>query len=115
MIYIAQFYDTSKHHGQTFSIAVSEPDSERFPKLNCFVPPEKIVWGFKSGEISWQEYSDIYLQYLNQQENEIIEEVYLLMQYNPITLCCWETNYTQCHRSLVAKWLDEHNINYNLN
>ncbi|MCL8268366.1 DUF488 domain-containing protein, partial [Leptospira weilii] len=52
----------------------------------------------------WEEF-DSNLEKLN--ATEIIEQLKTLSNGNPVALCCYEKDTTQCHRSRVALWLSK--------
>ena len=113
MIIFASFFDTNSHVGTVYSIALTQPSGMDFPRFVPLIPSADIVWGYKAGRISWEEYSTRYLDRLRASE-EIVSSlmqdlVGQLLEDHPegVTFCCWEPDPDHCHRSLAAGFLQE--------
>ena len=102
-----------------FSNRIREPDlnlvgvSNSYPKglswlkgmrsYKPFCPGWALVKDYKQGKISWQNYSEIYL-------NDILDKIDAERAFNDLgedaVLLCWEKPGKQlfCHRRLIAEW-----------
>lgn len=93
-------------------ISTSKPDW--FPKLTIdmkdLYPGWDLVNDIKKGLITWEEYTQRYQEKLSRLDKErILDELRTLAErYDPlpIVLLCYERPTDNCHRHLVADWLD---------
>jgi len=86
------------------SISVSVPTMKGYSKLKFYKPlfPNwKIVYQYKKGSISKEEYTVIY----NKQLNCLNPEDTIKALGKNAILLCWEKPGLFCHRHLVAEWL----------
>ena len=85
------------------SIANTSPENWNGAYFYGLRPTKELLYGYKSGEISQEEYIKIYrretLGVLNP------AQVYELVK--GCVLCCWEKSGKFCHRKLVIDWLFE--------
>ena len=105
MISLTSYFDTNNHVGRVFGISVTQPKGYEFPTFQELVPPSGLVWRTKAGEVSWDEYTIIYIAHLNSVRERIIQ----WLEFVPpeeFTLCCWERKPERCHRSIAACYLE---------
>ena len=81
-------------------------------KLDAIVPPWYIVNDYKYGKISWSEYTDQYIKYL---ANEDVEDAIGLIEKlaggeKNVVLLCWEDPQSNCHRHILADFLNNMGI-----
>ena len=91
---------------QCFSIANSKPSGINIPRLEEAVPKWSYVKSFKSNEISWQLFSDMYLNRLIQKHYNFDFEERLSKYDTKLVFLCWEKDVNKCHRSIFAKYLE---------
>lgn len=79
---------------------------------NCIdVPPlfpnEKILWGYKKGDIDEMEYTS---KYLEQLENIGIDKILKTIEIfgDDVVLLCWESPEKFCHRHILADYINKH-------
>lgn len=69
-------------------------------------PSDKLLRGYKNGEVSEEEYAHAYTDYLN---SLTIEKVLSVLTDGDVLLC-YERSSDFCHRHILAKWLTEHGV-----
>ena len=72
-----------------------------------FFPDEKLLWGYKKGEIDEMEYTSKYLDQLNNLGIKKILQTIQLFGENVILLC-WESPEKFCHRHILADYIARH-------
>jgi uncharacterized protein YeaO (DUF488 family) len=74
-------------------------------------PPWELVFDYKSGKISQKEYTDKYLQILDELNSTWYTEYLPSMSVDDcVTLVCYCPLRTFCHRVILAKWLHQKGI-----
>lgn len=72
------------------------------------VYPGDLVWLYKNGTIDWEQYTETYLQRLNNIGRETIlrrlKEISEDHDDGDVVLLCWEKG--NCHRKLLGNFLD---------
>ena len=108
MIHTSSFFKYDNHKGTLFLVANSMPKKMPYEciKLKSFVPSWDLVKSFKDNKISWEEYTTHYLAYLNGLPDDS-EDIQMLKNTEECTLLCWEPDSNNCHRSILANWLEE--------
>lgn len=85
-------------------------------KFLSLAPTWDLLNSYKSGEIEFEEqYDKKYYEILNSlDKNKIIVKLNWLKEKTNknIVLLCWEKDRNECHRSLLANWLDIGVIEY---
>jgi uncharacterized protein YeaO (DUF488 family) len=102
-------YQFLKQSDNLVSIAGLTPAwfKSAFPNYRWYkplVPPKQLVFDYKDGKISQEEYTEVYNKQLSDLD---AVQVYLELQPSA-TLLCWEGPHKFCHRHLVADWLMSH-------
>ena len=91
------------------SISVTQPgDYEEFDEL---FPTVELLYQYKNGELSWQEYKKAYREVLESRKETIIDRL-SNREDEDITFCCWERYPYRCHRIVAFEFLRE--IGYNV-
>jgi len=90
---------------QCWGISLSVPtwwkDIDRCPEL--YPPSWEDVILLKNGKITFETYKIRYTKnVLNKINTELFREKYIK---NNSVFICWEKNYNQCHRKIVAEWI----------
>lgn len=67
-------------------------------------PPGKLVWKYYRDEITFDEYKDFYLEYLNTIKDEIIDILILPSIESNITVMCIEDTAEFCHRKILLEY-----------
>jgi len=68
--------------------------------------PKELRSKIQSKEISWEEFRQKFLRFLEQRIG-IIQNIVNMNHTKNICLMCFEANYKQCHRSLIAEVIEE--------
>jgi uncharacterized protein (DUF488 family) len=68
-------------------------------------PSKELLSGYKNKIISWEEYIKIYNQLLI--DRNILKEI-STSDLNDVVLLCSEPTAEQCHRRLIAEYLEKH-------
>jgi uncharacterized protein YeaO (DUF488 family) len=114
MIYTASYGMPEKHVGKLVSISNSNAKGfENIWKKQAMVPEWGLVKLLKEKKVSWNEYRKCYLEMLETNVEQINCEKLRKIANDKnkhITLLCWEKDSSRCHRSLVAEWLKEREI-----
>lgn len=92
---------------QCISIANTKPTSLLVPKFNEVVPPWSYVNSFKNKEISYELFSQMYLNKLISLSYSFDFIIYLEHFKTDVCLLCWEKDFTQCHRKILAEFLQK--------
>lgn len=69
-------------------------------------PSESLLKRYKAGEVSEEEYTNEYTEYLNQLG---INKV-LSVLHDGDVLLCYEKSSDFCHRHILAEWLNNHGV-----
>lgn len=115
-IFCTSFYHVVDKTATRYSIASSAPSGyKKLPIISLFVPPFRIVAAYKGGVMTWEQYTDTYLNGLRSRYIELVVllKTLSLHQQCNMELCCWENdkgiNYhnsliedVHCHREIVA-------------
>jgi len=107
-LYTASFFNKKDHVGTPCSIARSEPQMFKGTRFALVNPPGNLLLGYKSGHIKWPEYETIYNEFLDHSRAVILLNIGAFTR--PVTFLCWEKTPEQCHRRLLAVWLNKHGI-----
>lgn len=100
----------NKDRYEPISISCTSPWSNIYQMKSAVPDYKTMVEPFKKDEISWTEYVNRYLSFIN--EDAIVEEtIYLLKKHENIALLCWCRNRDICHRSILTDILND-NIVY---
>lgn len=99
---------------QGISIARSEPKGTTC-KNKCWqlAPSEELLRLWKSQEISWGQYKDMYNKQLEVLEPKAIYDILDILckirgdKGEPVLLCWENTDFNVCHRILVANWFEK--------
>lgn len=72
-----------------------------------FAPTKELLNSYRASKVSWKEYEDVFAKIMN---NRQIEERFkkLYINYEKVCLLCSEPTAEQCHRRLVAEYLQKH-------
>lgn len=115
IVHVANF--SSQLPGRKVCIANSVPNGVKmrtlkrvFPTLAQFIIPSwGLVKGFKDGKITWEVYTRIYLEQLqNVNLGKALEKLGTLLEADQIVLCCWEgKDDPHCHRKLLYDLIPE--------
>lgn len=76
-------------------------------------PSEILLTRWKSGNMSWSEYRQIYLQDAKNNKvfiNELVEIKKLLSLGKDVFLVCYEKDHINCHRSILREIFKHNNI-----
>lgn len=82
--------------------------SEDIPRLPYLFPTKELLYASKSGEITWNDYLMVYQIQLKALDlSQVWKDLKALVQrYDNIALCCYEKPGKNCHRHLVANYLN---------
>lgn len=96
----------AKYKGDSgISIATSQPNGCNYPVFHELVPDKSLVWAYKDGKITEEEYTTVYMNQLNQLDvHKIAKEL------EGKVLLCWEGKQKFCHRHIVADWFNKNGI-----
>lgn len=103
MIYTSYFAKYSGSDG--VSVSVTQPSGCSFPVFYPLVPDSDLVWGYKNGKITEDEYKAVYFKQL-----ESLNPKEIAQKLDGKVLLCWEGKDKFCHRHLIAEWLNKHGI-----
>lgn len=111
MIYTGYFAKTKKYveHGLLpISVAGKTPDFFTYPKWVKLAPRKDIFFQWKNGEISNEEYMNLYEKYLESEiSDNALSKIKHFSREKDIILCCYEKSGDFCHRHSLAKFLNK--------
>ena len=109
MLYTSYFAHVNKipkeYNLYYISNSTINPNAQR---LSCVVPDWKIVKDYKAGIIDEAIYTQKYLQMLEDNKDEILNQIKSLPDNS--VLLCYEGKTKFCHRHILADWLKTYNI-----
>ena len=78
-------------------------------------PQARLVFAYKEGQLSQEDFIDKYREYLSRNVYLIKSTIDDLKKFNvdKVVLCCYEKPSDFCHRHELAKFLND-NFNYNI-
>ncbi len=91
-----------------FAVTASKPEFFNGKHLKCVAPDYKWVDDYKHGRITDLQYTNLYINYLNNNKENIISQIKSLPDNS--MLLCYEVNGKFCHRHILAKWLRQNGI-----
>lgn len=115
MIFVASYKECQNWHGLPVSISISPPRSWRHGKEEAFAPSWELVSQWKRAvknqkdiEEAWEEYTDNFLNLLDDRAKKVEQ---FLREQDPIrdvTLLCYEDSKAEapknyCHRNIVGE------------
>lgn len=108
MIYTSYFANWRKFPQgmQIISIARFAPRNFQGRQYLKLAPSAQILNDYKNGVINEEQYTQLFLTYLNTLDKEAI----LNELGDNCILCCYEKSTTFCHRHIVANWLGIHEL-----
>lgn len=92
------------------AITASVPVWYKGNSMQVFAPDWELVQDWKSGKITWDEYTERYNSMLDRRG--ISYALKILEQFENVVLICYEKPSDKCHRHLLAEYL---NNKYNMN
>lgn len=102
----AAFLDRRKYY--LVAISVTRPTWIGVDHIiHILIPGSRWLWELKKGRISFEKYSELYLNQCNTYQDLIkwkIAQIKKAAGDREVVLLCWEHDRTQCHRQLFANW-----------
>jgi len=111
---IKQLIDVRINNSSQLSGFAKGKDLEFFAKEIChipykhvtdFAPTKELLDKWHKQEVSWEKYEDIYTSLLKKRE---ILKKYGVKQYNGACFLCSEETTENCHRRLLAEYMQKH-------
>lgn len=103
-IYTSYFARASKivPDRRLVSIALSTPESWGGIYLRELNPSPALLYSFKNGNITKEEYEEVYRKDILSNLNPILLSNKLVGK----VMCCWEKTGVFCHRHIVMNWFE---------
>lgn len=74
---------------------------------DVFAPTKELLDNYRANKVSWNEYENVFAKIMaNRQIEERFKKLY--KSYENVCLLCTEPTAEQCHRRLVAEYLQKH-------
>lgn len=110
MIYSSHYFEPKTKGMYRVRISKTQPKGsyvEHYSKL--LEPSGDILWGYKKGMVSQTEYTNRYLNYLDEHKNLVLKELDNINHMasrsgKDAVLLCWCRRGNFCHRRILAKW-----------
>lgn len=111
---VKQLIDVRINNSSQLSGFAKGKDLEFFAKEIChipykhvtdFAPTKELLDKWHKQEVSWEKYEDIYTSLLKKRE---ILKKYGVKQYNGACFLCSEETTENCHRRLLAEYMQKH-------
>jgi uncharacterized protein YeaO (DUF488 family) len=95
------------------AISTTVPSWSVYSEHHTFISPKNILPRYKNGEISWEQYTIEYIEFLNRlEEIQSIYEFYSKIEIEEekeVVLLCYESGEKNCHRHILADYIKEKN------
>ena len=108
MTLYTSYFARAGNNPQAVSIARSTPRFFTGSEYKVVAPPWELVDNYKKNVITWEQYTEQYLSILDKLgESKVISGL-----HDGDILLCYEKCGDNCHRHLLAKWLNDrgHNV-----
>jgi|SRR5690348_6097552 len=96
-------FDLAGRHPNAVNIAREPPDWFPGKHYEPFMPPTRLLYSFIKGEMSWPEYRIRF-------NDEVLAKVKAIDAVRDLgddaILLCWCKPHSNCHRRLVADWIE---------
>ena len=90
------------------SVARQRPPWYGGSELDIVAPSDAILRAYKKGELGWVGFSTLYRAELGSLDPiEVYETIDDLVWSNDVVLLCYERPEENCHRHILADWLNE--------
>ena len=113
MIYTSYYGKLSrKDVSDVVLVQVSNTKPDWFPhevvNWSKLAPDWRDINAYREGALPVEMFKERYIGKLNSQYNkdEIISDIYTLMESGNVILLCWEKTGQVCHREWLSEWLD---------
>ncbi len=108
MIYTSYYKNIDKGIGKKISISLYPPQTIMFDyEFYELAPRPHIFHGYKQGKYTIEDYWILYTKYLDSR-HKLLENLVRRGNEIDFTLYCYEKDGTNCHRRMLAKYLEEH-------
>jgi len=104
MLITTNFANAAKFRGNKYSIARNQPKGCRFITLKDLQPTQKMMSEYKSGRISWDQYTEQYIRILDGSK-WLLTKIAEMAKEDDVILICYEKVLDNCHRTLIAEYL----------
>ena len=96
------------HDGHVMAVSNTQPEGIALAQFHSLLPGE-LAWRYKRGSLAWEQFRHQYLAQLRANTPAIMAELGDLRrtEHDTLTLCCWEPDPRDCHRSWVAQFLSD--------
>jgi len=105
-IFCTSFFYVVDKNAIRYSIANSAPALfKTIPVIGVFVPPFALVSDYKKKFVTWEQYTEMYVDVLREKYGEIVTLLKTLSTEQQVNMefCCWENKFhPHCHRAIVA-------------
>ena len=106
MLITTNFANVKKFRGDRYSIALVPPKGVKLIPLKDLWPTKKMVSEYKSGRITWDQYTEQY-NFLLDNCKWLLSKIKEMAMEDDVVLVCYEKPEDNCHRNLVAERLIE--------
>jgi hypothetical protein len=85
------------------AISLGVPRGWKGRRYRALAPTRELLTEWKKGYLTW----DLYIRFYREQVLDELDPMEVATDLNRLIMCCWEKHWQECHRSLVAFWLQE--------
>ena len=111
MMYTASFYEPQNWVGKLYRVSRQHPRGfkTQWETLSFFYPPLDLLKGYRSGNLTFEEFGSAYEQYLEIKYRTSTVPSWLnqLAAVGDFTFLCFEKDGLPCHRWVLARWILE--------
>ena len=113
MLHTASFYEPENWVGRPFRVSRAHPRGRKtlWDILPFFYPERRLLDSYREGSIGFTSFGDLYRSTL---DTGLAEDADMrhwvqteLLEFEEITLLCFEREGQPCHRLVLARWLME--------
>ena len=107
-VIVACFFAVQHHEGHVMAVSNTQPEGIALAQFQSLLPGE-LAWRYRRGSLAWEQFHHQYLAQLRTNTPAIMAELGDLRRtgHKTLTLCCWEPDPRDCHRSWVAQFLSD--------
>ena len=112
MIYTSYFAKAKKLNDGYLVLGITRfPPSKLKENIAFIAPSEELLYKYKTGKVSEEEYEKIYLKEVGTNIDLFAQYLDVLGKDKHVVMCCYESSDKFCHRHILARELNKRGFN----